>query len=219
MWARRELRTQGRSRRNRSDHAVLLFQYRFLDWVRRLGLDIPIVPGIMPLTDFAQVERFSKFCGANSPAWIRKRMHALEGDVRGQEELGIELATRQAEELLRSGAPGLHFYTLNRAEPTLRIWHSLGFSETTVHALVQLPRIDRKARDSRRPWRDSVAFWQLSAAMGSRTSDPLLAAVAGRARPSRVSRRRGGREAARSEFGTGPVAASVQRFARHGLKR
>jgi methylenetetrahydrofolate reductase (NADPH) len=111
--------------------------YRFLDWIRRLGLEIPIVPGIMPLTDFAQVERFSKFCGADIPAWIRKRMHALEGDVRGQEELGIELATRQAEELLRNGAPGLHFYTLNRAEPTLRIWHSLGFSETAVHALAQ----------------------------------------------------------------------------------
>jgi methylenetetrahydrofolate reductase (NADPH) len=111
--------------------------YRFLDWARRLGVEIPIVPGIMPLTDFAQVERFSKFCGADIPAWIRKRMHALEGDARGQEELGIELATRQAEELLQSGAPGLHFYTLNRAEPTLRIWHSLGFSETPVHALAQ----------------------------------------------------------------------------------
>jgi methylenetetrahydrofolate reductase (NADPH) len=111
--------------------------YRFLEWVRRLGLEIPIVPGIMPLTDFAQVERFSKFCGADIPAWIRKRMHSLEGDTRGQEELGIELATRQAEELLRSGAPGLHFYTLNRAEPTLRIWHSLGLAETLVHAPMQ----------------------------------------------------------------------------------
>jgi methylenetetrahydrofolate reductase (NADPH) len=111
--------------------------YRFLDWVRRLGLEIPIVPGIMPLTDFAQVERFSKFCGADIPAWIRKRMHSLEGDVRGQEELGIELATRQAEDLLQNGAPGLHFYTLNRAEPTLRIWHSLGFSEPALHAQAQ----------------------------------------------------------------------------------
>jgi methylenetetrahydrofolate reductase (NADPH) len=111
--------------------------YRFLDWVRRFGLEIPIVPGIMPLTDFAQVERFSKFCGADIPAWIRKRMLSLEGDARGQEELGIELATRQAEELLQRGAPGLHFYTLNRAEPTLRIWHSLGLSETPVQASTQ----------------------------------------------------------------------------------
>jgi len=111
--------------------------YRFLDWVQRLGIEIPIVPGIMPLTDFKQVERFSKFCGAEIPAWIRKRMHALEGDARGQEELGIELASRQAEELLRSGVPGLHFYTLNRAEPTLRVCHSLGLSDAAAHAPTQ----------------------------------------------------------------------------------
>ncbi|HKP58453.1 MAG TPA: methylenetetrahydrofolate reductase [NAD(P)H] [Polyangiales bacterium] len=111
--------------------------FRFLDWVHRLGVAIPIVPGIMPMTDFAQVERFSKFCGADIPAWIRKRMLALEGDARGQEELGIELATRQAEQLLQSGAPGLHFYTLNRAEPTLRIWHNLGLSEAAQPVLAQ----------------------------------------------------------------------------------
>lgn len=111
--------------------------YRFLDWVTRLGVEIPIVPGIMPLTDFAQVERFSKFCGADIPAWIRKRMASLEGDARGQEELGIELATRQAEELLRSGAPGLHFYTLNRAEPTIRICSSLGLSSALSPAMAQ----------------------------------------------------------------------------------
>jgi methylenetetrahydrofolate reductase (NADPH) len=111
--------------------------YRFLDWVTRLGVEIPIVPGIMPLTDFTQVERFSKFCGADIPAWIRKRMAALEGDARGQEELGIELATRQAEELLRSGAPGLHFYTLNRAEPTTRICSSLGLSSAMATVMTQ----------------------------------------------------------------------------------
>jgi methylenetetrahydrofolate reductase (NADPH) len=111
--------------------------YRFLDWVRRLGVEIPIVPGIMPLTDFAQVERFSKFCGADIPAWIRKRMLAFEGDARAQEELGIELATRQAEALLQSGAPGLHFYTLNRAEPTLRICQSLGLSKSAGGAVAQ----------------------------------------------------------------------------------
>ena len=111
--------------------------YRFVDWVRRLGVEIPIVPGIMPLTDFAQVERFSKFCGADIPAWIRKRMQALTGDARGQEELGIELATRQAEALLQNGVPGLHFYTLNRAEPTLRIWQNLGLAQSAVHMAAQ----------------------------------------------------------------------------------
>lgn len=111
--------------------------YRFVEWVRRLGVEIPIVPGIMPLTDFKQVERFSKFCGAEIPGWIRKRMHTLQGDAQGQEELGIELACRQAEELLRSGAPGLHFYTLNRAEPTLRVCHELGLGESALHSLSQ----------------------------------------------------------------------------------
>jgi methylenetetrahydrofolate reductase (NADPH) len=111
--------------------------YRFLDWVHRLGIDIPIVPGIMPLTDFSQVERFSRFCGAEIPAWIRKRMLALEGDARGQEELGVELASSQAEALLRSGAPGLHFYTLNRADPTLRVWQNLGLSESVAQAQMQ----------------------------------------------------------------------------------
>jgi methylenetetrahydrofolate reductase (NADPH) len=111
--------------------------YRFVDWVQRLGVELPIVPGIMPLTDFAQIERFSKFCGAEIPEWIRKRMRSLAGDARAQEELGIELASRQAEELLRSGAPGLHFYTLNRAEPTLRVWQNLGLSEPVAYAQLQ----------------------------------------------------------------------------------
>jgi methylenetetrahydrofolate reductase (NADPH) len=103
--------------------------YRFLDWVRAQGIEIPIVPGLMPMTDYAQVQRFSRFCGADVPRHIRLRMEALAGDAHGQKELGIELATRQAEELLERGAPGIHFYTLNRAEPTARIWANLGLSQ------------------------------------------------------------------------------------------
>lgn len=103
--------------------------YRFVDEVRKHGVDIPIVPGLMPMTDFKQVVRFSEFCGADIPQWLRKRMQQYEDDPKAQHELGIELASRQAEDLLRNGAPGLHFYTLNRAEPTLRIWDNLGFSQ------------------------------------------------------------------------------------------
>lgn len=103
--------------------------YRFVDEVRKHGVDIPIVPGLMPMTDFKQVSRFSEFCGADIPQWLRKRMEQHQDDAKAQHELGIELATRQAEELLRNGAPGVHFYTLNRAEPTLRIWDNLGFSQ------------------------------------------------------------------------------------------
>jgi methylenetetrahydrofolate reductase (NADPH) len=111
--------------------------YRFREWVQRMGVDIPIVPGLMPITDFAQVAKFSKFCGAEIPGWIGKRMQPLEKDAHGMEDLGIELATRQAEDLLRNGAPGIHFYTLNRAEPTLRIWNSLGLSHFAESARTQ----------------------------------------------------------------------------------
>ncbi|MGD8862571.1 MAG: methylenetetrahydrofolate reductase [NAD(P)H], partial [Myxococcales bacterium] len=100
--------------------------YRFLEWVQERGVDIPIVPGLMPMTDFAQVKRFSAFCGADIPRFIAMRMERHEGDAQAQKELGIELASRQAEDLLRQGAPGVHFYTLNRSEPTLRIWENLG---------------------------------------------------------------------------------------------
>ncbi|HEX7481109.1 MAG TPA: methylenetetrahydrofolate reductase [NAD(P)H] [Polyangiales bacterium] len=105
--------------------------YSFVDRVRRHGVNVPIVPGLMPLTDYAQVARFSRFCGAEIPQWIRKRMEELDGDTRGQHELGIELAARQAEDLLRNGAPGLHLYTLNRAEPTLRVFEHLGLAKAT----------------------------------------------------------------------------------------
>lgn len=104
--------------------------YRFVERVQRMGVSIPIVPGLMPMTDYAQVARFSRFCGADIPSFIRKQMEQLAGDAPGQHELGIELASRQAEDLLRNGAPGLHMYTLNRAEPTLRVFDNLGLSKS-----------------------------------------------------------------------------------------
>jgi len=102
--------------------------FSFVEEARRRGVTIPIVPGLMPLTDFRQVERFSQFCGAEVPQWIRKKMALLEGDAASQEALGIELAAMQADALLRGGAPGIHFYTLNRAEPTLALFERLGLA-------------------------------------------------------------------------------------------
>jgi methylenetetrahydrofolate reductase (NADPH) len=99
---------------------------RFVERVRARGVDIPIVPGIMPLTHYKQIARFSQFCGAEIPQWLRKQMEEHADDPSAQFELGVEIATRQAEELLDDGAPGLHFYTLNRSEPTLRVWKNLG---------------------------------------------------------------------------------------------
>ena len=99
-----------------------------MDSLRRLGVEIPVIVGLMPITDFAQIVRFSAFCGAEIPQWIRKRMEAFSADPASQKALGLEIATRQAEDLLRQGAPGIHFYTLNKAEPTLRILQNLGLS-------------------------------------------------------------------------------------------
>jgi methylenetetrahydrofolate reductase (NADPH) len=108
--------------------------FSFVEAARRRGVTIPIVPGLMPLTDFRQVERFSQFCGAEIPQWIRKRMASLEGDAAGQEALGIELAAMQADALLRGGAPGIHFYTLNRAEPTRALFERLGLATLAENA-------------------------------------------------------------------------------------
>lgn len=112
--------------------------YRFVEWVRKLGVGIPIVPGLMPIVDYAQVMRFSSFCGADIPSFVRKRMEQFQGDPESQRELGIELAVRQAEDLLRNGAPGLHFYTLNRSEPTVRVWKALGLRTVAPGRPVQL---------------------------------------------------------------------------------
>jgi methylenetetrahydrofolate reductase (NADPH) len=115
--------------------------FRFVDWTRRLGVDVPIIPGLMPLTDYKQVVRFSKFCGAEIPQWIRSQMEHVQDEPDAQEALGIDIATWQADALLRGGAPGIHFYTLNRAEPTLRVWQNLGLSSglAPAHADAEAP--------------------------------------------------------------------------------
>lgn len=112
--------------------------YAFVENAHRLGVDIPIIAGLMPITDYQQVARFSTFCGADIPLWIRKRMEAFADDPPSQKAFGIEIATRQAEDLLRRGAPGVHFYTLNKAEATLRIWKNLGLFPA-LHELTPAP--------------------------------------------------------------------------------
>jgi methylenetetrahydrofolate reductase (NADPH) len=118
--------------------------YMFVDAVRRMGVEIPIIPGLMPIVSFDQIARFSGFCGADIPVWIRKRMEAFAGDPASQKSLGIEIATRQAEDLLKNGAPGIHFYTLNKSEATLAVWKNLGLSGEPMPGLVATaaPRAD-----------------------------------------------------------------------------
>jgi methylenetetrahydrofolate reductase (NADPH) len=118
--------------------------YMFVDAVRRMGVDIPIVPGLMPIVNFDQIVRFSEFCGADIPLWIRKRMDAFRGDPASQKALGVEIATRQAEDLLKNGAPGIHVYTLNKSEATLRIWENLGLSGQSMPGLVSTAKVPGK---------------------------------------------------------------------------
>ncbi|WP_430387695.1 methylenetetrahydrofolate reductase [NAD(P)H] [Dyella sp. 20L07] len=95
--------------------------FRFVDDVRRLGVNVPIVPGIMPISNFSQLKRFSDGCGAEIPRWIVKRMQAHGDDAASVRELGADVVAQLCQRLLDGGAPSLHFYTLNRAKATRAI--------------------------------------------------------------------------------------------------
>ncbi len=95
---------------------------------RRLGIRVPIVPGIVSILSGTQIKRFTAMCGATIPAPLAERLDALGNDDRAVAEFGIEYATRQCRELLREGVPGIHFYTLNKAQATVRILKNLGLA-------------------------------------------------------------------------------------------
>ncbi|PUB83582.1 MAG: methylenetetrahydrofolate reductase [NAD(P)H] [gamma proteobacterium symbiont of Ctena orbiculata] len=99
--------------------------FRFLDNCQQLQIDIPIVPGIMPITNFTQLARFSDACGTEIPRWLRKRLEGFGDDLEAIRSYGTETVIRLCERLLEGGAPGLHFYTMNHAKPTLAIWQAL----------------------------------------------------------------------------------------------
>jgi methylenetetrahydrofolate reductase (NADPH) len=99
--------------------------FQFVNDVRRRGIDIPIVVGLMPVAPYNQVVHFSSKCDADIPLWIRKRMEGYQDDPASQLDLAVEIAVRQTEELFKNGAPGIHFYTLNRADVTLRVCEHL----------------------------------------------------------------------------------------------
>ena len=100
--------------------------FYFVERVRSLGVDIPIVPGIMPITNYSKLARFSDACGAEIPRWIRKQLEAYGDDLQSIQAFGEQVVSEMCERLLAGGAPGLHFYTLNQAEPSLAIWNNLG---------------------------------------------------------------------------------------------
>lgn len=100
--------------------------FRFIDSCTAAGISIPIVPGIMPIINSAQLTRFSDACGAEIPRWILKRLQAFGDDSRAIREFGVDVTTALCDRLLAGGAPGLHFYTMNRHEAARQIWSNLG---------------------------------------------------------------------------------------------
>ena len=100
--------------------------FKFVDDAHKLGVDVPIVPGIMPITNFTQLARFSDNCGAEIPRWIRQRLNAFGDDSESIFLFGIDVISELCDQLISAGVPGLHFYSMNRADAILKINENLG---------------------------------------------------------------------------------------------
>ena len=100
--------------------------FAFVDECWAADIRIPIVPGVMPINRFSQLARFSDACGAEIPRWIRRKLEGYGDDSASIRSFGLDVVTQLCDQLLRGGAPGLHFYTLNQAGPTTTIWQRLG---------------------------------------------------------------------------------------------
>jgi len=99
--------------------------YHFIDQCEKMGITIPVVPGIMPIGRFSQLARFSDACGAEIPRWIRKKLEGYGDDTDSIRAFGLDVVTKLCEDLLKAGAPGLHFYTMNQSGLTTAIWKRL----------------------------------------------------------------------------------------------
>ena len=102
--------------------------FQFVDYCTRAGIEIPIVPGIMPITNYGNLARFSANCGAEIPRWLAKRLTGFGDDVQGLRSYGIDVVTDLCQRLLDGGAPGLHFYSMNLAASVSQIWTNLALS-------------------------------------------------------------------------------------------
>jgi len=103
--------------------------YRFIDSCEKMGMDVPIVPGIMPILTCTQLCRFSDACGAEIPRWILKRLQEFGDDRKAIREFGIDVTTELCDHLLSNGAPGIHFYTMNQSTAVETIWNNLNLSD------------------------------------------------------------------------------------------
>jgi methylenetetrahydrofolate reductase (NADPH) len=100
--------------------------FQFVERARKLGVSIPIMPGIMPITNYSQLARFSESCGAEIPRWVRKQLEGFGDDRDAIRAFGLEVVSDLCRRLLDGGVPGLHFYTMNQAGTMLAIWKNLG---------------------------------------------------------------------------------------------
>lgn len=100
--------------------------FAFVDDCRKLGVEVPVVPGIMPIGNFSQLARFSDACGAEIPRWMRKKLEGYNDDIDSIRAFGLDVVTDLCERLLANDAPGLHFYTMNQSAATMEIWRRLG---------------------------------------------------------------------------------------------
>ncbi len=103
--------------------------FRFVDDARKHGVEVPIVPGIMPITQYSQLRRFSDMCGAEIPRWIAKRLESFRDDADAIREFGADVVGDLCRRLIDGGAPSIHFYTLNRAKATLAVCERLGLGK------------------------------------------------------------------------------------------
>jgi len=99
---------------------------RFLDDCERLNIDVPIVPGVMPITNYQQLARFSDMCGADIPRWLRKRLEGFGDDLEGLRAFGHDVVSDLCRQLVDAGAPGIHFYAMNRSGPVIRLCEDAG---------------------------------------------------------------------------------------------
>ena len=99
--------------------------FRYVDDLHKLGVDVPIVPGIMPITSSSQLLRFSDACGAEIPRWIRLRLQAYGDDVESIKAFGLDVVSDLCEQLINGGVPAIHFYTMNQSAATTEIWRRL----------------------------------------------------------------------------------------------
>ncbi len=100
--------------------------FYFMDRVQALGLDIPVVPGIMPITNYTRLANFSDMCGAELPRWLRRQLESYGDDRNSIRQFGEEVISKMCEKLVAAGVPSLHFYTLNQAAPSLAIVKNIG---------------------------------------------------------------------------------------------